>query len=231
MTARTAAAIASLSVRARVGGPACSFYEIAGRDADSGQARRHARFSACSSPASWPAARRHRSEHRDGAAASQPAAHQVRHARDRRRRASRSSTKWTSAASTPRRRPPTAATNRASRPRRTSSRTSRSSPTPSSGRSSARSIESPLIVTGSVLFTEVAKSGMVSRPQTYVDPQGIEQYRSSAAVSRHEGLLADAEVRLHRRPHRRRSSTRSPSTKRRSTRTTRTRRRCRPTSS
>jgi hypothetical protein len=38
--------------------------------------------------------------------------------------------------------------------------------------------DNPLIVTGSILFTEVSKSGMVTRPQMYVDPQGIEQYRS-----------------------------------------------------
>ena len=33
-------------------------------------------------------------------------------------------------------------------------------------------------MTGSILFTEVSKSGMVTRPQMYVDGQGIEQYRS-----------------------------------------------------
>lgn len=38
--------------------------------------------------------------------------------------------------------------------------------------------DGPLIVTGSVLFTEVARSGMVTRPQSFTDPQGIEQYRS-----------------------------------------------------
>jgi hypothetical protein len=42
----------------------------------------------------------------------------------------------------------------------------------------AQEFDSPLIVTGSVMFTEVSKSGMVTRPQMYVDPQGIEQYRS-----------------------------------------------------
>ena len=42
----------------------------------------------------------------------------------------------------------------------------------------AQEFDSPLIVTGSILFTEVSKSGMVTRPQMYVDPQGIEQYRS-----------------------------------------------------
>lgn len=42
----------------------------------------------------------------------------------------------------------------------------------------AQEFDNPLIVTGSVMFTEVSKSGMVTRPQMYVDPQGIEQYRS-----------------------------------------------------
>jgi hypothetical protein len=42
----------------------------------------------------------------------------------------------------------------------------------------AREFDNPLIVTGSVMFTEVSKSGMVTRPQSYVDPQGVEQYRS-----------------------------------------------------
>ena len=41
----------------------------------------------------------------------------------------------------------------------------------------AREFDNPLIVTGSVLFTEVSKSGMVTRPQSYVDPQGVEQYK------------------------------------------------------
>jgi hypothetical protein len=43
----------------------------------------------------------------------------------------------------------------------------------------AQEFDNPLIVTGSVLFTEVSKSGMVTRPQMYVDAQGIEQYRST----------------------------------------------------
>jgi hypothetical protein len=38
--------------------------------------------------------------------------------------------------------------------------------------------EQPLIVTGSILFTEISRSGMVSRPQTVVDQTGGEQYRS-----------------------------------------------------
>lgn len=42
----------------------------------------------------------------------------------------------------------------------------------------AQEFDNPLIVTGSVMFIELSKSGMVTRPQMYVDPQGIEQYRS-----------------------------------------------------
>lgn len=38
--------------------------------------------------------------------------------------------------------------------------------------------DDPLIVTGSVLFTEVAKSGVVSRPTSYVGQDGTEQYRT-----------------------------------------------------
>jgi hypothetical protein len=39
--------------------------------------------------------------------------------------------------------------------------------------------ENPLIVTGSVLFTEVARSGVVSRPRSFIDQQtGQEQYTS-----------------------------------------------------
>jgi hypothetical protein len=38
--------------------------------------------------------------------------------------------------------------------------------------------DQPLIVTGSVLFNEISKSGMVSRPQSVVDSSGAEQYRS-----------------------------------------------------
>ena len=42
----------------------------------------------------------------------------------------------------------------------------------------AQEYDNPLIVTGSVLFTELTKTGMVTRPQAYVDQQGVEQYRS-----------------------------------------------------
>jgi hypothetical protein len=48
--------------------------------------------------------------------------------------------------------------------------------------------DNPLIVTGSVLFTEVSKSGMVTRPQSYVDPQGVEQYRSVLQYSDLKGF-------------------------------------------
>jgi len=43
--------------------------------------------------------------------------------------------------------------------------------------------QSPLIVTGTVLFTEISKSGMVSRPQTYIDPQGIQRYQEVRSYS------------------------------------------------
>ena len=43
--------------------------------------------------------------------------------------------------------------------------------------------QSPLIVTGSVLFTEISKSGMVSRPKTFVDPQGITRYQEERSYS------------------------------------------------
>jgi hypothetical protein len=43
----------------------------------------------------------------------------------------------------------------------------------------AQEYDNPLIVTGSVLFTEVTKSGQITRPQGYVDPQtGVERYTS-----------------------------------------------------
>jgi hypothetical protein len=47
--------------------------------------------------------------------------------------------------------------------------------------------DNPLIVTGSVLFTELAKSGMVSKPQSFVDNQGNEQYRSVREYSDMKG--------------------------------------------
>jgi hypothetical protein len=38
--------------------------------------------------------------------------------------------------------------------------------------------QQPLIVTGTVVFTEVSRSGVVSRPQTVVNSQGLEEYRT-----------------------------------------------------
>jgi len=37
--------------------------------------------------------------------------------------------------------------------------------------------QSPLIITGTVMFTEMSKSGMVSRPQQYIDSTGITRYQ------------------------------------------------------
>ncbi len=36
--------------------------------------------------------------------------------------------------------------------------------------------QSPLIITGSIMFTEVSKSGVFSTPQTFIDPQGQARY-------------------------------------------------------
>ncbi|HVT48246.1 MAG TPA: hypothetical protein VHD57_10700 [Vicinamibacterales bacterium] len=45
----------------------------------------------------------------------------------------------------------------------------------------------PLIVTGSVVFDEITKSGEVSRPQAYRDAEGHEQYRSVRQVQNMKG--------------------------------------------
>ncbi|HKV99108.1 MAG TPA: hypothetical protein VJN96_04750 [Vicinamibacterales bacterium] len=37
--------------------------------------------------------------------------------------------------------------------------------------------QSPLIITGTVMFTEMSKSGMVSRPQQYIDSTGVTRYQ------------------------------------------------------
>ncbi len=42
-------------------------------------------------------------------------------------------------------------------------------------------------MTGSIVFTEIEKSGVVTRPESYVDPQGIEQYRSVRAYTDQKG--------------------------------------------
>jgi hypothetical protein len=41
----------------------------------------------------------------------------------------------------------------------------------------------PLIITGSVLFTEVEKSGVVNKPTSFVDSQGITRYQESRTYS------------------------------------------------
>ncbi len=47
--------------------------------------------------------------------------------------------------------------------------------------------QDPLIVTGSVLFTPVERSGMVATPQSYIDETGREQYRSTRSYSEMKG--------------------------------------------
>ena len=47
--------------------------------------------------------------------------------------------------------------------------------------------QDPLIVTGSVLFTPVERSGMVSRPDAYINELGQEQYRTVRAYSEMRG--------------------------------------------
>jgi hypothetical protein len=44
-----------------------------------------------------------------------------------------------------------------------------------------------LIVTGSVLFTDIARSGVISRPQTTVNSQGIEEYRQVRTFADQKG--------------------------------------------
>jgi hypothetical protein len=47
--------------------------------------------------------------------------------------------------------------------------------------------ESPLIVTGTVMFTEISRSGVVSRPESYVNQDGTEEYRSVKTYSDMKG--------------------------------------------
>jgi hypothetical protein len=47
--------------------------------------------------------------------------------------------------------------------------------------------QSPLIVTGSVLFTEVQRSGMVSRPRQYTDQMGRIQYEERREFANQKG--------------------------------------------
>jgi hypothetical protein len=48
--------------------------------------------------------------------------------------------------------------------------------------------QDPLIVTGSVLFTPVERSGMVSRPQSTINELGQEQFRSARVYSEMKGF-------------------------------------------
>jgi hypothetical protein len=48
--------------------------------------------------------------------------------------------------------------------------------------------QGPLIVTGSVLFTEVARSGMVSRAQPFIDERGITRYVEQRQFSNMKGF-------------------------------------------
>jgi hypothetical protein len=52
----------------------------------------------------------------------------------------------------------------------------------------AAEYDSPLIVTGSVIFNEISRSGVVSRPQSFVNQQGIEEYRSVPTYSDMKGF-------------------------------------------
>jgi hypothetical protein len=51
--------------------------------------------------------------------------------------------------------------------------------------------QSPLIVTGSVLFTEVSKSGMVSTPEKSVGADGIETYKEVQQFREQKGFALD----------------------------------------
>jgi hypothetical protein len=52
--------------------------------------------------------------------------------------------------------------------------------------------QSPLIVTGSVLFTEITKSGMVSKPQAYVDSMGVTRYQEVRQWSDEKGFALES---------------------------------------
>ena len=78
---------------------------------------------------------------------------------------------------------------------------------------------------------DVAERRAVATSQEYVDPGGPARDAGSPDLRGAQGLRPAAEVRLHRRPHRRGSSTRRAAARKCSTPPARTRRRCRPTSS
>lgn len=47
--------------------------------------------------------------------------------------------------------------------------------------------QNPLIVTGTVMFSEVSRSGVVSRPQVVTNQQGLEEYRTTREFSDMKG--------------------------------------------
>jgi len=51
--------------------------------------------------------------------------------------------------------------------------------------------QNPLIVTGSVLFTEVSKNGMVSTPQKTTGPDGVETYKEVQTYREQKGFALD----------------------------------------
>jgi hypothetical protein len=52
--------------------------------------------------------------------------------------------------------------------------------------------QNPLIVTGSVMFTEITKSGMVSKPQSYVDSMGVVRYQEVRQWSNEKGYALES---------------------------------------
>jgi hypothetical protein len=52
--------------------------------------------------------------------------------------------------------------------------------------------QSPLIITGSVMFSEMSKSGMVSRPQQYVDSTGNTRYQEVHVWADLKGFALDS---------------------------------------
>ena len=230
MTARTVAAVSSLAVA--LGSAGClSFYEIAV------ETPIQAKIDVSTFPAR--AGRRlpggrleeHRSQHGNGAPASQSAAHPSPTCGDRRRRAARSARKWTSGAA-----PPVAVspqpTSRAIKHEQDLADYEAIFTDVDYWKKLGEEYQSPLIITGSIMFTEVSKSGVVS---TAADVHRIRRaqvrYAEDRDVQGHEGLRADAQVRLHRRPDRRaalhRVVPRGGALRRRPEHA----RRCRPTSS
>ena len=190
MTARTVVAIGSV-VAALASAGCLSFYEIAGRDADSGEARRHAVPARARRRLPRRRLEEHRSEHRDGAAASKPAPHQVGAQGHRRRRAARSSTKWIAGAAPAAARRPRAThppMSRRSRTRRTCRSTSRSSRTWSSGRSLARSTRDRSSSPARCCSRKSRRAAWSRAPQPFIDDRGITRYVEQRQFSNMKGF-------------------------------------------